>query len=141
MADCDKRMNVHYVDYSELWFCRIQKGDLPSVRSGKFILVADTTSRWAVFSPAELSAFHALIAERFFASRGVAGRYDATSKKFLPAGRDWRVLGGGLWHCDADAGTLWIYGRSAVYGGVDLVALAKSLEKTAGWEKVLPGRE
>jgi hypothetical protein len=130
-------MIVHYVDYSELWFCRIRKGSLPSVRSGKFILVTDSSSQWAVFSPAELSAYHAVIAERFFASRGVAGRYDA-KKRFLPAGRDWRVLGGGMWNCDSDTSTLWIYGRSAAYGGVDLTALAESLEKTAGWEKVLP---
>jgi hypothetical protein len=132
-------MSVHYVDYSELWFCRIRKGSLPSVRSGKFILVADSSSRWAVFSPAELSAYHAVIAERFFASQGVAGHYDAARKKFLPAGRDWRILGGGMWNCDSDAGTLWIYGQSAVYGGVDITSLAQSLEKTAGWKKVLPG--
>ena len=135
----EERMNVNFVDYSELWFRRIRKGDLPSVRSGKFILVADSSSRWAVFSPAELSTYHAVIAERFFASQGVAGRYDAARKKFLPVGSDWRILGGGLWHCNSDTGTLWIYGRSAVYGGVDLAALAKSLENTAGWEKVLPG--
>lgn len=132
-------MNVHYVDYSELWFCRIQKGDLPPVRSGKFILVADSSSRWAVFSPAELSARHALIAERFFASQGVAGRYDAAREKFLPVVRGWQVLGGGMWRCDSDVGTLWIYDQSTAYGGVDLSSLAESLEETGCWKKVLLG--
>ena len=132
-------MNVHYVDYSELWFSEIQKGDLPPIRSGKFILVAGSDSRWAVFSPAELSPYHAVIAERFFASQGVPGRYDSAKKKFLPTGREWRVLGGGMWHCNADARTLWIYGQSAVYGGVDIRALAESLEGSTCWKQVLPG--
>ncbi|MFA6132792.1 MAG: hypothetical protein WC869_02105 [Phycisphaerae bacterium] len=132
-------MNVHYVDYSELWFRQIQKGDLPAVRSGKFILVANGSSRWAVFSPAELSRLHATIAERFFASQGVPGSYHPATKKFLHNGQEWRILGGGLWHCDSDAGTLRIYGTSTAYGSVDLEALAESLEKTAGWKEVLPG--
>ena len=79
-------MMVHYVNYSELWFRRIRKGDLPSVRSGKFILVTDGSSQWAVFSPAELSAYHAVIAERFL-RRGALP--DATTRRVRsPAGRE-----------------------------------------------------
>ena len=129
-------MKLEYVDYSSVWFCEIKKGSLPNKRSGKFILIANGGSRWAVFSPAELSKWHANIAERFCDHYKIAGAYNAGQAKFNIQDNQWNIMGGGKWEVDEQQSMMVIFGRSDAYGRVDLKLLAEQLQENGIYKNV-----
>ena len=49
------------IDYSELYFTKIKKIDMPARRSGKFIQIQNEAEQreYLVLSPGELSVYHA----------------------------------------------------------------------------------
>jgi hypothetical protein len=54
------RMAFLLIDYSELYFTKIKKIDMPARRSGKFIQIQNEAeqSEYLVLSPGELSVYH-----------------------------------------------------------------------------------
>ena len=124
----ESNLNVEYIDYSSLWFGIINKMALPPQRRGKFILIANGRNRWAVFSPTELSKYHANIAERFCHEHTIAGAYNVTNTHYHIHDNQWQILGGGKWEADDEQGLMVIYGSSDAYGRVDLEWLAKQLK-------------
>ena len=124
-------MQLRFVDYCPLYYTELQEQLLPSRRQGKFVVLRNTTVCYAVFSPRQLSAYHANIVERFLQGVGVGGRYNAKRDVFTFDSPDWHVEGGGHWRRDDVRGTLHLYGRSQAYGGLDLVTLAAALQETA----------
>ncbi len=129
-------MNLEYVDYSSQWFCDINNEPLPDKRSGKFILIANGSSRWAVFSPAELSKWHANIAERFCRQHNIAGTYNAAQTKYNIHDNEWHIMGGGKWEVDQAQSMMVIFGRSDAYGRVDLKLLAKQLQEKEIYDNI-----
>lgn len=129
-------MNLEYVDYSPLWFCDINNESLPNKRSGKFILITNGSSRWAVFSPAELSKWHANIAERFCNQHRIAGVYNAAQTKYNIHDKEWDIMGGGKWEIDDEQSMIVIFGASDAYGRVDLKLLANQLKEKGVFENV-----
>ncbi len=129
-------MELNIIDYSSLWFCDINKEPLPAKRNGKFILLINETSRWAVFSPKALSPYHANIAERFCSQQNIPGTYNAAKSKYYISDPTWNINGGGRWDIDDEQNLLTIYGSSDAYGSLDLHGLSRMIEETGKYENV-----
>ncbi len=124
-------MQFQFVDYSTLYFCELKERSLPVRRGGKFVVLDDATTRYAVFSPAEQCKYHANIIERFlWTVLKIQGRYNDKGDVFTFDAPDWRVEGGGDWERDDDRRELRLSGISAAYGGLDLLPLADKLRET-----------
>ena len=72
-------MNVSfaYLDYSQIYFSCVARKDIPPVRAGKFVQLANGRKEYVVLSPKQLSTYHANIVERFFHRQDVPGEYNA----------------------------------------------------------------
>jgi hypothetical protein len=120
-------MQLRFVDYCPLYFTELREQPVPSHREGKFVLLRNAATRYAVFSPRQLSTYHANIVERFLWGQGIPGRYNAKHDVFTFDAPDWHVEGGAHWERDDDKGVLRLYGGSRAYGGLDLAPLAAAL--------------
>lgn len=107
------------IDYSEEHFMSSGKKHLPEKRAGKFLQIRHKDSEYLVFSPGELSKYHADIAERFFARKGINGSYNRKRDYYEISDPEWEIAGGGLWKMDADNRTLHLSGSSQAYGRYD----------------------
>ncbi|MBI5847172.1 MAG: hypothetical protein HZB31_04360 [Nitrospirae bacterium] len=113
-------MNFMLLDLSEVYFIRIQKTPVPHKRGGKFVQLRNSDGEYLVFSPKELSSFHANIVERFCLMQKLKGRY--TSKRMDSYEIDdpeWEVVGGGKWHIDTREKRLVLFDTSGTYGRFD----------------------
>lgn len=117
------------IDYSEVWFVRIRRGGLPDTRRGKFVqLRHPEDGEFVVFSPLELSTYHANIVERFLTPRQVAGDYETAERDVWSVyDQAWDIVGGGHFVLDAGAPSLRLYGRSLAYGRFDAEGLVARL--------------
>lgn len=111
-------MDFTLIDYSELYFSDMCGGAVPEKRAGKFIQVFnhETGMEYLIMSPAELSVFHANIAERFLSGHGIRGIYNAKKDHYQINNLEWEIKGGGMWTLDTTEKTLSFYGRSQAYG-------------------------
>jgi len=75
-------MQLRFVDYCPLYFTELREQPVPSHREGKFVLLRSATTSYAVFSPRQLSTYHANIVERFLWGQGIPGRYNAKHDVF-----------------------------------------------------------
>lgn len=123
-------MRLRCVDYCPLYFTELREQPLPSHREGKVVVLRGPAVRYAVFSPRQLSTYHANIVERFLWGEGISGWYNAKRDAFLFDAPDWRVEGGAHWERDDAQGVLHLYGTSLAYGGLDLAPLAAELRET-----------
>jgi len=129
-------MELTVVDYSEVYYVLLSNTTVPLQRGGKFVIMKNTARQYAVFSPQELSAYHANIIERFLWQQGIQGRYNEKGDHFCFVSAEWRVDGGGHWELDEAKGVLCIFGYSKVYGGVDLHSLAAKLRQTEHFQTI-----
>ena len=118
---------VEIIDYSSVYYTA--KEGPPPQRQGKFVVLDNSPQRFIVFSPIELSGFHANIAERFFRDQSVTGHYNSKNDHYYIDCEEWIIQGGGHWQLDEGEGTLEIFGVSMAYGGVDLEEVASQLER------------
>jgi hypothetical protein len=105
------------IDLSEVYFMRIEKTSMPDKRGGKFVQLRNSDGEYLVFSPKELSSFHANIVERFCMMQKIKGRY--TSKRmdcFEIEDQEWEIVGGGKWHIDTKEKKLVLFDTSGMYG-------------------------
>ncbi len=123
-------MEFRFVDYCPLYFTELREQPVPSHREGKFVVLRNAVARYAVFSPRQLSTYHANIVERFLWGQGIPGRYNAKRDVFTFDAPDWQVEGGAHWERDDDKGVLRLHGGSHAYGGLDLAPLAAELRET-----------
>lgn len=125
-------MKLTVIDYSPEHF-----PSPPRHRKGKFIQVLSEEGEYIIMSPKEMSAFHANIAERFFASRGVQGRYNHKRDDFRIDHPGWTILGGGHWELEEDTGVLTLWGESMAYGRFQGTGLARRMEKALPGHRVI----
>jgi len=113
--------------------------------AGKFVQIADDSNDrvYLVFAPKSLCTYHAHIAERFFASRGIRGRFNSRMDRYEVAHPSWRIVGGGHWSMDRTTGRIELAGRSMVYGPFERTGVAAALEASDAFfgmsASVLPG--
>ena len=127
-------MSLSVVDFSDVYFTILQKGTVPPVRQGKFVVMAHEGKRWAAFSPRQLSIYHANIVERLLLRHSIRGQYNMKGDVYDYDAPEWTIEGGGLWRLDGQQGKLELFGRSASYGGVDLEELAGELRQAMAFD-------
>jgi len=108
-------MKLIYRDYSPIYYREIGV-DLPDNIAGKFVQIANDSAEYLVFSPKEVSRYHADIVGRFCAERGIPGVYDNTHKRFDIHDPEWAVVGGGKFAIDRRKKQLRLYDDSMAYG-------------------------
>jgi hypothetical protein len=89
-------------------------------------------SEYLLLSPAENSAYHANIIERFCSEMGLQGRYNGKRDFFDVREPEWEVVGGGLWTMDEDAKSLSFSGASQGYGQYDRRGLREKIFSVTG---------
>jgi hypothetical protein len=110
-------MNFLLLDLSEVYFIRIESKPLPHKRGGKFVQLRNSECEFLVFSPKELSGFHANIVERFCIMHKLKGRY--TNRKmdcYEIENQEYEIIGGGKWHIDTLEKRLVLFDTSGTYG-------------------------
>jgi Janus/Ocnus family (Ocnus) len=109
-------MKLIYRDYSRIYY-RETGAALPDTMAGKFVQIRnDSAEEYLVFSPKELSRYHADIVRRFCAERGIPGVYNNAHKSFDIHDTEWAVIGGGKFERDRVKKQLRLYDDSTAYG-------------------------
>ena len=127
------RGGFELIDYSFFYYKTIAKKPIPEKRGGKFIQIRneERKTEYLVFSPSELSSFHANIVERFCFLKGIEGVY--TTKKmdrYEIQDPEWLIIGGGKWSMDDNEKRLVLFDNSGVYGRFDSNGLRKKILDT-----------
>lgn len=110
-------MKVLFIDYAEAYYSGA--AGMPERRSGKFVQIRNGPVEYLVFSPKELTPYHAGIVERFCREKGLTGSYDAKSKRFDIEEPGWAVAGGGKFELDGKEKVIRFYDDSMAYGRFD----------------------
>lgn len=125
-------MEFFVVDYSKEH--NKDNEGLKFVRRGKFIQVRGRGKEFLVMSPQGLTPYHANIAERFFKSIGIEGKYSAKRDKFSISHPEWRVIGGGHWALDEADKFVEFTGTSMAYGNFDANGLDEKIKSAGAFE-------
>lgn len=125
-------MNLSLIDYSEHYFTKIKKIDMPTKRSGKFIQIQNEAEQreYLVLSPRELSVYHANVVERFCLIHGIEGSYDDKKDYFEIHDHAWTVIGGGIWAINEISKTVTLSGLSQRYGPFEVKGLKEKLSSS-----------
>ncbi len=115
--------DILLTDYSHFYFTKRQNTIVPPLRSGKFIHITHEDTEHLVFSPGELTKYHAEIVERFCEHRKIDGYYEKASHRFNIIDPVWEVRGGGRWKIDEIRKTLQLFDSSQAYGRYDTATL------------------
>lgn len=110
-------MNTVIINYSEKYYS--DKGSIPERYSGKFVQIRHGDIEYILFSPTELTKYHANIVERFCSEWKIDGHYNREKKSFDIDDPAWLVLGGGKFEWDRKGKLIRLYDDSMVYGKFD----------------------
>lgn len=121
------RMKIRFVSYIDQYYREIQKTKTPQRQSGKFVQIRHHDTEYLVFSPKELTSYHADIVERFCRENRLPGSYAGGEKRFEIAEPGWVVVGGGKFDLDREAKTIRLYDNSMAYGKFDSKGLAETV--------------
>jgi hypothetical protein len=119
-------MELIYRDYSRTYYREIGAA-LPDKITGKFVQIVNDSGEYLVFSPKEVSRYHADIVERFCAERGIPGVYNNTHKRFDVHDLEWTVVGGGKFAIDRRKKQIRLYDDSMAYGKFNGEGLKKKI--------------
>lgn len=123
-------MNVVLIDYSGAYYSGIAQKTLPDKISGKFVQIRNNQTEYLVFSPKELTPYHANIVEKFCLDRGLKGAYRGEEKRFDIREPEWKIVGGGKFDIDKSQKQIRLYDNSLAYGRFDSKGLAKKIRLT-----------
>ena len=108
-------MKLIYRDYSRIYYREIGVA-LPDKNEGKFVQIQYDSTQYLVFSPKEVSRYHADIVGRFCTERRIPGVYNNAHKRFDIHDPEWTVVGGGKFAIDRMKKQLRLYDDSMAYG-------------------------
>lgn len=123
-------MDVVFVDYIETYYSDKAKTPVPDKINGKFVQIRNKQAEYLVFSPRELTLYHANIVERFCLDRGLKGAYAGEEKRFDIREPGWEVVGGGKFDIDTPLKQARLYDNSLAYGRFDSKGLKKKISST-----------
>ncbi len=112
-------MTLVFIDYTRLYYRTIAKTVVPPVISGKFVQIRNEYTEYLVFSPKELTKYHANIVERFCLDKGIEGSHDSERKRYDIHDTAWIIVGGGKFEIDEARKTVRLYDDSMAYGKFD----------------------
>jgi len=124
-----KEEKIFFVDYSEVYYLGVATA-LPDRRAGKFVQLRHDNAEYLVFSPKELTAYHADIVERFCLEKDIPGVYNLQSKRFIIHDPEWVVVGGGKFEINAVQRYVLLYDNSMAYGRFDPHGLEDKIRGT-----------
>ncbi len=133
-------MDVVFVDYIETYYSDKAKTSVPDKINGKFVQIRNKQTEYLVFSPKELTLYHANIVERFCLDKGLKGAYRGEEKRFDIREPGWEVVGGGKFDIDKTTKQVRLYDNSLAYGRFDSKGLAgkiRSTDKLSGYDVVI----
>ena len=125
-------VKVIFIDYSEKYFRDIAKTTVPDRRAGKFVQIRNNDMEYFVFSPKELTPYHADLVERFCAEKRLEGSYNEKNKSFIIHEPAWVVAGGGKFEIDKTEKLIRIYDNSMAYGRFDSEGLREKILSISG---------
>ena len=119
-------MSFVFIDYADRNDLGKEKA-LPIKRAGKFVQIRHDDMEYLIFSPKELTPYHANIVERFCRENALNGSYVGEEKRFAIYEPRWAVAGGGKFEIDGQVGFIRLYDNSMAYGRFDAVGLREKL--------------
>ncbi len=133
-------MEIVLVDYIEAYYSGAAKTVVTDKISGKFIQIRNKQTEYLVFSPKELTPYHANLVEKFCRDRGLKGAYRGEGKRFDIREPEWKIVGGGKIDIDKSRKQIRLYDNSLAYGRFDSKGLAEKIrltEKFPDYEAVI----
>ena len=120
-------MKVIFVDYSESFYLTGTSSNSADKVTGKFVQVKNDAIEYLIFSPKELTPYHADIVQRFCSEMGIYGVYVDASKRFDIHNPGWIVIGGGRFEIDKERENIRLYDNSMAYGKFDTKGLKEKI--------------
>jgi hypothetical protein len=120
-------MNVIFIDYSEIYYSSVAKTSAPNKRNGKFVQIRNNITEYLVFSPKELTPYHANLVERFCIEKVLDGSYNDKGKRFDIYDPAWVIIGGGKFEIDKAEKYIRLYDNSMAYGKFDSKGLKEKI--------------
>lgn len=109
---------------------------VPSHITGKFLQLTHDDTEYLIFSPKEITPYHADILERFCCERDIKGTYDTGRKCYTADALSLTVVGGGKFEIDTAVKSIRIYDNSMAYGKFNPYGLKEKilgLKELAGY--------
>ena len=128
-----KQMKIIFVDYSKKYYLNVAKTAVPDKRFGKFIQIRHDTTEYLIFSPKELTLYHADIVRLFCTEREIGGNYNNSSKCFDIYEPAWIVVGGGKFEIDSTKKYVRLYDDSLAYGRFNTKGLREKIHSIDGF--------
>lgn len=122
-------MSVIFIDYSEAFYSAGANSAKPEKRKGKFVQIRKGDAEYLVFSPTELTPYHANIVERFCFENGIGGSYGEEGRRYDIHDPQWVVVGGGKFEVDGNKRSIRLYDDSLAYGKFDSRGLKKKIHQ------------
>jgi len=127
LAGVKHKLNVILIDYSEIYYSSVAKTDRPDKLTGKFVQIKNNNTEYLIFSPKELTPYHADLVERFCLETGLNGSYNTEGKRFDIHDPAWVIVGGGKFEIDKTGKYIRLYDNSMAYGRFDSKGLKEKI--------------
>jgi hypothetical protein len=102
----------------------------PNRTTGKFVQLRNGDTEYLVFSPAELTRYHADVVEKFCEERDIPGSYVQERRRYDIHDPQWVIVGGGKFETDRKKRSIILYDNSMAYGRFDPNSLKEKLRRT-----------
>jgi hypothetical protein len=125
-----KNKKAVIIDYSGFLCPSAAGGTATDRTAGKFVQIRNNDSEYLIFSPRELTPYHADLVEKFCEERKIPGRYVRERKRYDIHDPDWVVAGGGKFEADRERKSILLYDNSMAYGRFDAKGLKEKIHRT-----------
>jgi hypothetical protein len=125
-----KREKVVIIDYSGSLRPPAAGKTAPDRTAGKFVQIRNNDTEYLIFSPRELTPYHADLVQRFCEERKIPGRYVKERKRYDIHDPEWVVAGGGKFETDRGKKSILLYDNSMAYGRFDTKGLREKISRT-----------
>jgi len=125
-----KRRNTIIIDYGRTHYPLTPGREVPDRRAGKFVQVRNDETEYLIFSPMELTPYHADLVERFCEERKIPGSYVRERRRYDIHDPSWVVVGGGKFEADSRKKIVILYDNSMAYGRFDARELKEKIRRT-----------
>jgi hypothetical protein len=120
-------MKLLILDYADLFYREKAGHKKPARRAGKFVQIKHEDTEYFIFSPKEITRYHADLVQLFCQEKGIDGSYNEQIKRHDIHDPSWIIMGGGKFEIDDEERRLRLYDNSMAYGRFDSRGLKKRL--------------
>ncbi len=98
--------------------------------TGKFVQIRNVDTEYLIFSPVDLTRYHADLVEKFCEERDITGSYVEERRRYDIHDPGWIVVGGGKFETDKTKKSIILYDNSMAYGRFDPKGLKEKIHQT-----------